>query len=67
VGVQRDLISTKSITEQMGISGEWVGLSIVHEDLYMRKLSAKWVPKCLNAYQKRQQCQSAEQILEFSA
>jgi hypothetical protein len=31
----------------------------------MRKLSAKWVPKCLNADQKRQQRQSSEQHLEF--
>jgi len=31
----------------------------------MRKLSAKWVPKCLNAYQKRQRYQSSEQLLEF--
>ena len=31
----------------------------------MRKLSAKWVPKCLNADQKRQRCQSSEQHLEF--
>ena len=31
----------------------------------MRKLFAKWVPKCLNAGQKRQRCQSSEQILEF--
>ena len=31
----------------------------------MRNLSAKWVPKCLNADQKRQRCQSSEQILEF--
>jgi len=31
----------------------------------MRKLSAKWVPKCLNADQKRQQCQSSEQLSEF--
>jgi len=52
-------ISAKSITEQLGISLERVG-SIIHEDLDMRKLSAKWVPKCLNADQKRQQCQSAE-------
>jgi hypothetical protein len=33
--------------------------------LDMRKLSAKWVPKCLNADQKRQRCQSSEQILDF--
>ena len=31
----------------------------------MRKLSAKWVPRCLNAEQKCQQCQSSEQLLEF--
>jgi len=57
-------ISAKSIAEQLGISRERVG-SIIHEDLDMRKLSAKWVPKCLNAGQKRKRCQSSEQILEF--
>ena len=31
----------------------------------MRKLSTKWVPKCLNTDQKRQRCQSSEQLLEF--
>jgi histone-lysine N-methyltransferase SETMAR len=31
----------------------------------MRKLSAKWVSKFLNADQKRQQCQMSEQLLEF--
>jgi len=45
-------ISAKSIAEQLGISHERVG-SIIHEYLDMRKLSAKWVPKCLNADQKR--------------
>ena len=45
-------ISAKSIAEQLGISRERVG-SIIHEDLDMRKFSAKWVPKCLNADQKR--------------
>jgi len=40
-------ISAKSIAEQLGISRERVG-STIHEDLDMRKLSAKWVPKCLN-------------------
>jgi len=57
-------ISAKSITEQLGISHERVG-SIIHEDLDMRKLSAKWVPKCLNADHKRQRCHSCEQLLEF--
>jgi len=57
-------ISAKSVAEQLGISRERVG-SIIHEDLDMRKLSTKWVPKCLNADQKRQRCQSSEQHLEF--
>jgi len=57
-------ISAKSIAEQLGTSRERVG-SIIHEDLDMRKLSAKWVPKCLNADQKRQLCQSYQQLVEF--
>ena len=57
-------ISAKPIAEQLGISRERVG-SIIHEDLDMGKLSAKWVPKCLNADQKRQWCQLSEQLLEF--
>ena len=57
-------IPAKSIAEQLGISRERVG-SIIHEDLDMRQLSAKWVPKCLNADQKRQRCQSSEQIWIF--
>jgi len=48
-------ISAKSIAKLLGISLERFG-SIIHEDLEMRKLSAKWVPKCLNADQKRQRC-----------
>ena len=31
----------------------------------MRKISAKLVPKCLNADQKRQRCQSSEQLWNF--
>ena len=57
-------ISTKPIAEQLGISRERAGFTI-HEDLDMRKLPAKWVPKCLNAYQKRQGCQSSGQLLDF--
>ena len=57
-------ISAKSIAEQLGISREWDG-SIIHEDFDMRKLFAKWVPKYLNADQKRQRRQSSEQFLEF--
>ena len=57
-------ISVKSIVEQLDISSERVG-PIIHEDLDMQKLSAKWVPNCLNADQKRQRCQPSEQVLEF--
>ena len=57
-------ISAKSIAEQLGISRERVG-SIIHEDLDMRKLSAKRVPKCLDANRKRQRCQLSEQLLKF--
>jgi len=57
-------ISAKSIAEQLSISRGRVG-SIIHEDLDMRKLSTKWVSKCLNADQKRQRCQSSEQLFEF--
>jgi len=57
-------ILAKSIAEQLGISRERVG-SVIHDDLDMQKVSAKWVPKCLNADQKHQRCQSFEQLLEF--
>jgi len=57
-------ISALSIAEQLGIPRERVG-PIIHEDLDMRKLSPKWVPKCLNADRKRQRCQSSEQLSEF--
>ena len=57
-------VLAKSITEQLGIPRKQVG-SIIHEYLDMQKLSVKWVPKCLNANQKRQQCQLSEQLLEF--
>jgi hypothetical protein len=57
-------ILAKSIAEQLGISHKWVG-SIIHEDLDMWKLSTKRVPRCLNADQKCQWCQSSEQLLKF--
>jgi len=57
-------ISAKSIAEQLGISSGRVA-SIIHKHLDMRKLSAKWVPKCLKADQKRHRCQSSEQLSEF--
>jgi len=57
-------ILAKSVAEQLGISREWVG-SIIHKDLDMRKLSAKWDPKCLNMEEKHQWCQSSEQLFKF--
>jgi len=57
-------ISAKSITEQLGISRERVG-SIIHEDFDMPKLSAKWVPKCLNADQKSQRCNRLSKFWNF--
>ena len=57
-------ILAKSIAEQLGSSSELVG-SIIHDDLDMQKLSAKWVPKYLNTDQKRRWCQSSEQFWNF--
>jgi len=57
-------ISAKSIAEQLGISRDQVG-SFIHEDMETWKLSAKFVPKCLKADQKRQRCQSSEQFWNF--
>jgi len=57
-------ILAKSIAEQLGISREQDG-PIIHGDLDMQKLSAKWLSKCLNADQKRQWCQSYEQLWNF--
>jgi len=51
--------SAKSVVEQLGISREQVG-SMIHEDLDMRKHSAKGFRKSPNAEKKRQRCQSSE-------
>ena len=56
--------SATSIAEQLGNLFERVG-SNIHEDLDNRKLSAKWVPKCLNADHKLQISESSEHLLEF--
>jgi hypothetical protein len=44
-------ISAKSIAEQLFISREGAE-SIIHEDLDMRNISAKWFPQYLNADEK---------------
>ena len=59
-----EIILEFRLAEQLDTSRERAG-SIIHEDLDMRRLSAKWVPKYMNADQKRQRCQSSEQLLEF--
>jgi len=59
-------ISAKSIAEQLGISRERVG-SIIHEDLDMRKFSAKWIPKYLNADQNVNGASSLSKFGIFSA
>jgi hypothetical protein len=42
----------REIAETIGISNERVG-HIMHEELHMKKLSARWVPRLLTADQKR--------------
>lgn len=44
-------IAAKRITETLEISKECIGF-IIHEELCMHNLSAKWAPKCLNDKQK---------------
>jgi hypothetical protein len=56
-------ISVKKIAETLAISQESVGY-IIHEILDMRKLSAKWVPKCLSAVRKRDQVLASQAILD---
>jgi hypothetical protein len=58
-------ILAKPLAKKLGISRERVG-SIIREHLDVRTFSTKWVPKCLNADQKRQRFQASEQILEIS-
>ena len=58
------IVEDRRISAKLGISRERVG-SIIHEDLDTRKLSAKWVQKCLNAAVKRRRCHSSEQLSEF--
>lgn len=54
-------ISAKAIADIMGISGERV---IIHEHLDMKKLSAKWVPKCLTTDQKSMRGKTSRSICQ---
>jgi hypothetical protein len=53
----------KKMAEILAISQESV-CYIIHEISDMRKLSAKWIPKCLNAYQKRDPVLASQAILD---
>ena len=55
-------ISAKKVAETLGISRERVSV-IIHDHLNMQKLSAKWVPRCLNADEKRKRVESSRLIL----
>lgn len=59
-------ISIRIIAETLKLCKERVG-KIIHEDLDMNKLSAKWIPKCLNSDQKQRRVQSSKVILSHFA
>ena len=56
-------MEVREIAETVGISKECVGY-ILHEELNMKKLCARWVPRLLTAHQKRIRMKIPEQCLE---
>jgi len=56
-------MKVREIAETTGISKERVGY-ILHEELDMKKLCARWVPRLLTADQKRTHMKISEQCLE---
>jgi histone-lysine N-methyltransferase SETMAR len=56
-------IKVREIAETIGISKELVGY-ILHEELDMKKLCARWVPRLLTADQKRTRMKISEQCLK---
>jgi histone-lysine N-methyltransferase SETMAR len=56
-------MKVREIAETIGISKECVEY-ILHEELGMKKLCARWVPHLLTAYQKRTRMKISEQSLE---
>jgi hypothetical protein len=56
-------IFTKKIAKTLAISQERVGC-VIHKILDMRKLSGKWVPKCLNVDQKGDRVLASQAILD---
>lgn len=57
-------ISVKSIAKVQEISWECIEF-IIHDQLNLQMLSAKWMPKCLNANQKWYQVESTKLILQY--
>eukprot|EP00106_Octopus_bimaculoides_P011909 XP_014779351.1 PREDICTED: uncharacterized protein LOC106875635 [Octopus bimaculoides] len=60
-------ISAKITAETQPISCERLDLIIIYNILDKRKHSAKWLPKCLNADQKRIRVATSQAILDCSA
>jgi histone-lysine N-methyltransferase SETMAR len=56
-------MKVREIAETIGISKESVG-HILHKELNMKKLCARWVPSLLTADQKRTRIKISEQCLE---
>jgi histone-lysine N-methyltransferase SETMAR len=56
-------MKVREISETIGISKERVGY-ILHEELDMKKLCARWVPRLLTADQKHTRMKMSEQCLE---
>jgi len=56
-------MKVRGIAETLGISKERVGY-ILHEELDIKKLCARWVPRLLTADQKRTRMKISEQCLE---
>jgi histone-lysine N-methyltransferase SETMAR len=56
-------MKVREIAETIGISREHVGY-ILHEQLDMKKLCARWVPRLLTAHQKDTRMKISEQCLE---
>jgi histone-lysine N-methyltransferase SETMAR len=56
-------MKVREIADAIGISKERVGC-MLHEELYMKKLCARWVQRLLTADQKRTRMKIYEQCLE---
>jgi histone-lysine N-methyltransferase SETMAR len=56
-------MKVREIAETIGISKECVGY-ILHEELDMKKLCSRWVPRLLTADEKRTRMKISEQCLE---